>query len=300
MSLYERILADDETKDVDIEMSDGMLRAHSLVLCASSDAIKGMLRSGFMAGESQKKLSWREQDLETGRFFLRILYTGSFSEEDSHSSKRPKEATTADDKQREIPLDMLVGAFSIAKMYLVTPLLGELVHALKRRLSIKTFDFICAAAIKFDSTPLRFHCVEYAKNSGQTLIWSGGDAQLEGNAATGNGLVGFNRIDAMGVDRRETLVGFTIGTQISLSIRGQKYQGSVKKEPCENSHGEICFKTTAGYPDNIHDGTSKIIIPHGQDDIFNMFRAGTLSPQVQSELTGLWDEQPTKRRRREL
>lgn len=253
-----------------------------------------------MSAESQKRLSWLEHSMETGRFFLRLLYTGTVCEVDWDVSKCGSQAMLLiEDVRQQVPIHILLGAFSIAKMYLVTPLLGDLVQALKRRLSAKTFDAICAVAIEMDSTPLRFHCMEYAKNCRETLLWSGGDAQREGNAATGNGLVGFNRIDAMGIDRKSTLMSFTIGSKLSLTINGEGHEGSVQKKPCENSHGEICFQTNAQYVDNIHDGTFKLTVSHG-DDIFELFRAGSLSSQVQMELEGLFDERFAKRRRRKM
>merc|ERR1719469_1532116 len=52
-----------------------MLRAHSCMLCAASDAIRGMLRHGVALED--KKLFWREHPVEVGRFFLRLLYTGT-------------------------------------------------------------------------------------------------------------------------------------------------------------------------------------------------------------------------------
>lgn len=41
VQLNERLLGDDESKDLEIEMSDGLLRAHSCILMAGSDAIRG-------------------------------------------------------------------------------------------------------------------------------------------------------------------------------------------------------------------------------------------------------------------
>lgn len=78
--IYERLLDDDELKDVTIEFGDGTLRAHSCVLSAASEAVKGILRNG--TARESKALAWREHDLKVGRFFLRLLYTGCVEERD--------------------------------------------------------------------------------------------------------------------------------------------------------------------------------------------------------------------------
>uniref|UniRef100_A0A7S4UYP6 BTB domain-containing protein n=1 Tax=Alexandrium monilatum TaxID=311494 RepID=A0A7S4UYP6_9DINO len=78
--VYERLLDDDDLKDVTIEFSDGTLRAHSCVLSSASEAVKGILRNG--TARESKTLTWREHDLKVGRFFLRLLYTGCVEERD--------------------------------------------------------------------------------------------------------------------------------------------------------------------------------------------------------------------------
>jgi len=75
---YERLLADEQTKDVDIEMANGSIRAHSVILSAASDAIRGILSHGEnKSNDVLRKLSWREHTVEVGRFFLQLLYTGT-------------------------------------------------------------------------------------------------------------------------------------------------------------------------------------------------------------------------------
>jgi len=78
--LYEKLLVKDSTKDLEIEMSDGVLRAHSAILVAGSAAIEGMLKHGLAAMESQQRLTWKEHTMEVGNFFLRLLYVGTVDE----------------------------------------------------------------------------------------------------------------------------------------------------------------------------------------------------------------------------
>eukprot|EP00927_Polykrikos_kofoidii_P084641 TRINITY_DN898_c0_g1_i1.p1 TRINITY_DN898_c0_g1~~TRINITY_DN898_c0_g1_i1.p1 ORF type:complete len:399 (-),score=61.71 TRINITY_DN898_c0_g1_i1:97-1293(-) len=95
---YTRLLHDDETKDVVLDMLDGQLRAHSVVLCAGSEAIRGMLRNGVAAADGRtapKHLSWREHPMDVGRFFLRLLYTGTVDNEDWATTPIVPQAATA-------------------------------------------------------------------------------------------------------------------------------------------------------------------------------------------------------------
>eukprot|EP00931_Biecheleriopsis_adriatica_P006637 TRINITY_DN108010_c0_g1_i1.p1 TRINITY_DN108010_c0_g1~~TRINITY_DN108010_c0_g1_i1.p1 ORF type:complete len:323 (+),score=34.43 TRINITY_DN108010_c0_g1_i1:66-1034(+) len=80
LRLNERLFDDDATKDVEIEVSDGVLKAHSVILIAASDAFRGMLSNGVAATANPKRLSWKEQSKVAGQFFLRLLYTGTVEE----------------------------------------------------------------------------------------------------------------------------------------------------------------------------------------------------------------------------
>eukprot|EP00929_Paragymnodinium_shiwhaense_P113404 TRINITY_DN81696_c0_g1_i1.p1 TRINITY_DN81696_c0_g1~~TRINITY_DN81696_c0_g1_i1.p1 ORF type:complete len:321 (-),score=27.02 TRINITY_DN81696_c0_g1_i1:40-1002(-) len=266
-----KLLADEDSKDLEIEMSDGTIRAHSLMLIAGSDAVRGLLKQASHAGASCKKLSWKEWPVDVGRFFLRLLYTGDVNEQEwglddqedalpsrliivspneygdvcggeysrdlttkpnslgyplwkksgadrwlyagcgadgrlwwcmcgapvkdegftgasgiIHSvlsstsedfAKTPLDVNTwkvwkdgawHDDRGVKVtatqrcPLRMLCQALQLAKMFLFQDLLGLLVESLEDRLSPETFNSICAAAIKADSTPLRLKCVAFA------------------------------------------------------------------------------------------------------------------------------------------
>lgn len=158
--LLERLLQDEDTKDVAIEMQDGVLYAHACMLSASSDAMRGMLKHGRAATE--KRLYWKEHSVEVGRFFLRLLYTGTVAED---------EWTAIDDAPggkfmcQEMPLRLLLGSLDIARVYQVPHLLHALTEALKDRLDDKNFGEICARAIELDITALRLHCLRYAEGS---------------------------------------------------------------------------------------------------------------------------------------
>jgi len=174
--LYERLLKDEDTKDVEIEMQDGNLFAHSCMLCASSDAMRGMLRHGNVAHSAQKQLCWREHTIEVGRFLLRLLYTGTVAEEEWEGGGVPETAVAVECAggasaggaaaagiSRQTPLRLLLGALSIAKVYQVPHLIHVLTEALKVRVDDESFDEICAGAIRMDVTALRMHCLRYAE-----------------------------------------------------------------------------------------------------------------------------------------
>jgi hypothetical protein len=162
--LLERLFADDDTKDVTITMSDGNLKAHSCILVAASEAIRGMLRHGVAA--EKKKLSWKEHSCEVGSFVLRLIYTGitvedasSTAEEDANIKIKKEDAS--DDGV--VPLSTLLGGLQLATIFQLLDLIAPLCHAAEQRLSLSTFDSICSAAIKMDLTLLRLNCLQFAK-----------------------------------------------------------------------------------------------------------------------------------------
>jgi hypothetical protein len=164
---YERVLRSDDTKDIEIEMSNGSVYAHSVVLCASSDAIKGILRHNG-DGESSK-ISWRDYPVEVGNFLLRLLYTGTVDEGDHCAGD--SEACGSADQDNKVPLSILLGSFEIAMIYLVAHLLPTLVQALQHRLAVDTFNAICTAAIKVDAMALRLYCLQYARGNPRKLCY---------------------------------------------------------------------------------------------------------------------------------
>lgn len=157
---YERVLRDDETKDIEIEMSDGIIYAHSVVVCSSSDAIKGIVRHNG----ASKKLSWREYPMEVGNFLLRLLYTGTVDE-----GVCVVDSANGGVEQDKVPLSILLGSFEIAMVYLISHLLPVLVQALQHRLAVDTFNSICTAAIKVDAMALRLYCLQYARSNPRKL-----------------------------------------------------------------------------------------------------------------------------------
>lgn len=79
-SLYTKLLTQDSTKDLEIQMSDGVLKAHSSILILGSAAVERILGQGLAAETNQKRLSWTEHTVEVGKFFLRLLYSGTVEE----------------------------------------------------------------------------------------------------------------------------------------------------------------------------------------------------------------------------
>ena len=55
--LGKELFADDDTKDVEIEMLDGSILAHAAVLSIHSDALRGLLKHGVSQANAQKQLS---------------------------------------------------------------------------------------------------------------------------------------------------------------------------------------------------------------------------------------------------
>merc|ERR1739838_905746 len=119
-----------------------------------------------------------------------------------------------------------------------------------------------------------------------------------GKAATGNGLIGFNRIGADGTDRIDLLTSLNKGDQIDVEINGTVHTGTITRRS-ENKHGEVAFGTTASVPRSCHRGSFKLFLGRGQDRIYKRFKNGEFSPAVEAELVELCDySQPDRKRRR--
>ena len=149
---YERLLRDDETKDVDIETAGGTLRAHSLILSAHSDAFQGLLRCQSIAAAdcatgdaSGKRLLWKEHSQDVARFFLRLLYTGTVCEQEWFGC----ETELARDTENQVPIRLLLGSLTLAKMYIVPHLVHHLTEELRARINVETFNDICSGATAF-------------------------------------------------------------------------------------------------------------------------------------------------------
>ena len=156
MSLGKELFADDDTKDVEIEMLDGSILAHAAVLSIHSDALRGLLKHGVSQANAQKQLSWKEHTADVGRFLLQLLYT-----------------TATESDMEEKGLQTLLGALEIAKMYVIDWPMQKLVNAAKSRLKEETFDSICSTAINRDLTVLRLHCMQWAQREGQRCLIDG-------------------------------------------------------------------------------------------------------------------------------
>lgn len=265
--VLERLLADEETKDVEIEMSDGLLRAHSLILGATSDAIKGMLRHGTASME--KRLSWREHPMEVGRFFMRLLYTGTIAEEEWIQSESDR--VLGDE---EVPLRLLLGGLSIAKVYLVPHVLRSLTEALKDRLTVQTFNDIFSHSIKLDITALRLHCLQFAQQE--------------------------HRVSTRG---REVRSGARVMALVRITVNSANVprggMGTVSTLPAGGLH----VNWDNGFV-NMIEGVMDMIEIIGEpktNPVQQMFEANALSPEVMSELAPVWGRpQPTAKRRRKL
>eukprot|EP00746_Dinoflagellata_sp_MGD_P127107 gnl/MRDRNA2_/MRDRNA2_61777_c0_seq1.p1 gnl/MRDRNA2_/MRDRNA2_61777_c0~~gnl/MRDRNA2_/MRDRNA2_61777_c0_seq1.p1 ORF type:complete len:258 (+),score=45.76 gnl/MRDRNA2_/MRDRNA2_61777_c0_seq1:123-896(+) len=163
--MYERLFVSEESKDVTIKMSNGTLLAHSVILGAASDALKGMLSNGI--AKTEKTLSWEEHPVEVGSFVLRLVYTGSIEE----CSDWEKDT----DGHAVIPLKILLGGLRISAFFQIIHLIKPLCEAAERRISTSTFNEIYSAAIAIDLTALRQCCFSFAKE--QALLSDGTEVE---------------------------------------------------------------------------------------------------------------------------
>eukprot|EP00930_Biecheleria_cincta_P074605 TRINITY_DN61819_c0_g1_i1.p1 TRINITY_DN61819_c0_g1~~TRINITY_DN61819_c0_g1_i1.p1 ORF type:complete len:318 (+),score=48.28 TRINITY_DN61819_c0_g1_i1:71-1024(+) len=297
--LCHQLLEDEETKDVFIEMSDGVLKVHSLVLRASSDAIGPMLKHG--KGATHKTLSWREHSTRVGRFFIGLLYTGSVGEEFVQRGCDQK----CDMGLGQLSLDLLLGSLQIASVYMFDHQLHIVMEAVLKRLAVDNFDAIASAAIRLDLTKLRLQCLQYAEAQ-ETL-----EKQLKRFKITNCGeprLVGtWTQFENCGMPRyhkegdRSCTLEYDWDTRkwfIYLADQDKrptlyhskgniKYWEIVQAELWEVVHGKKpapTFAITGGEPP-------------AMSSLRRAFDEGTFSPDVMIELTPLWGRQAEKKRR---
>lgn len=271
--VLERLFTDEETKDVEIEFADGTLKAHTLILGAHSDAIKGILRHG----PAPKKLCWKDHHMEVGRFFLRLMYTGTVCEEDWSQGTSPSSSSTSkvhDSMSDEVPLRLLLGGLEIAKVYLVPHMLRALTEALKERLCVATYNEIFSMAVRLDITVLRLHCLQFAQPEHRL-----------GGGARGTDVRAGMRVMA--------LVRITVN---SANVPRGGF-GTVSAAPAGGLH----VTWDNGFV-NMIEGVLDMIEVVGEpqeNSIRRMFEAEELSPEVMAELAPLWARPtPTKKRRK--
>lgn len=176
VDVYERLLRRDTDKDVEIMLSDGSVWGHSIILSANSDAIAGILKHGVAA--EQKKLHWEDYTKVTGRFVLRLMYTGTVDPEEWNN-----DCNDAPNSEDEIPLQLLLDALAIAKVYLVENVLASITEALANHIGVDNFDDIMRCAIKYDVTALRLSClqfVEETKSEDEIVVTGSGLAEFNG------------------------------------------------------------------------------------------------------------------------
>lgn len=203
--------------------------------------------------------------MDVGRFFLRILYTGSIVESDWIDGDQV--ACEAD----EIPLRLLLGGLSLAKLYQIVHLMKPFVDVLKQRLSVSTFDTICAHAVDLDVTELRRYCLNFA----ETHLSKGSQVRTEVDLTEDNN-----------EESAEVEAG-TPGEIVSdqedddgLGIRWENEQF--------NSFKAGLYMIRAG------------MIRKTSDKLYSMYQKQELSPHVLFELAALWDVPSTAVKRRKL
>lgn len=275
-TVLESLYLDDETKDVKIEMADGNLWAHANMLSAASEAIRGLLKHG--SAQKRKCLTWKEHTLEVGRFFLRLLYTGTVVEEEWEGEQGGGGGPDSS-KDAPIPLHLLLGAMAISKVFQVPHLLKPLTDVAKRRISSQSFDQICANAIDLDLTELRRACLQYAEQHGKMDLPKGTRLRAERDIH-----------EADNADHADVPAGIL---------------GVVTFDESDDDELEIHWDN--GQLNSLECGLDMIkvgmvkVVSGTVDMLFDRYQRGELSPQVIFELAPLWGPQKsTQVKRRKL
>lgn len=271
--LLERLLKDEDFKDTTIEFSDGTLRAHGSILAAGSDAVRGILVNG--EASASRSLSWKEQDVSVGQFFLRLLYTGYASETDWQEHDPDEEGKEGSQLPAEPPMHLLLGSLSIAQVYQFVGILEQVVASVKRRLNADTFNDICKTAIQHDVQSIRTHCLLIAASGATTSgPWFPGDYRVIASViVTKDFDLNSERLGS--IDKHAMI-------QV-LEVCGQRVR---IEQPYE------------GWVSLISLSRKRLLEFCAAAEIKASFLANTLSPEVCYELRGLWGANPQTKRRR--
>jgi len=253
-NLLESMLQDEDTKDVEIEMQDGRLFAHSCMLSAASEAMRATLKGADAT--TNKHLRWHEHTIEVGRFFIRLLYTGTVAEDEWISGDDAKSGKFI---CQETPLRLLLGGLSIAKQQLVPHLLHALTEALRDRLDDDNFDEICSGAIRLNITALRLHCIRYAEGSAMRDITEGDRVRA------------LRHITVQNADVPEGSVGIVNGTKAIEWVNTTEL-------------GSIGYETDV----ELVKGMVQLISSSESNRVKERYLAKELAPEVMFELASLW------------
>jgi len=312
ISVYERLLDDDELKDVNIEFSDGALRAHACVLSAASEAVKGILRNG--TARESRALTWKEHDLKVGRFFLRLLYTGCVEERDW---AEPVSAAVAGDSGGVASIASVASVASASEagiaratgptLTLAAP--GRQVTASVPASAVMTFQDGMRVRLQRDTNALahggscRFIAagtVGTVSGGGKSVVWplpSGGPSQ---------GTVSLESLrgNLEAVDSRPPLVLLTGAIAIAKVYQFPSMLGaltaSIKKRLSVQTFDEICRSAIKDDIQVLRYHCMRFADSESKEarELRELYSEGRLSPEVTHELDGLCRQEAGRPKRR--
>lgn len=161
LELWERLYQDEDSKDVEICVEDGKLKAHAIILSQLSTVFQAMLKSGMLEDRT-KRIEMKDFTVDQMKFVLRLAYTSQSREPilqqaDGTVAARPEVA--------KVPLEQLLGCAAFAKKYVVPGFLELSLQAIMDSLNETQFDRIMKFAVEHDISPLKLSCLRFAENS---------------------------------------------------------------------------------------------------------------------------------------
>ena len=173
-SVWEAFFADDERKDVTLQLPDGTeVLAHGSLLMAASPVFKAML-SHDMEEKQRHVIKLPGFSRAEVRFFLRLVYTGGVEpgewDDECSAAAKPESAAGIRDgplvtDPEKPPLSLLCGGFSFGKQYMFEDVALFILEKIQGRLAEDTLDYILALAIREDVTSLRLASLRLAQES---------------------------------------------------------------------------------------------------------------------------------------
>eukprot|EP00439_Symbiodinium_sp_Y106_P014873 s4552_g2.t1 len=148
--------------DVQFRLQDGVVHAHSQVLCARSEVLKKQLNSGMQESTS-KVITVEDCAADAFKAFLRFLYTDKLPTVEDHAAKPSR-------TDGSLPLPQMEALWAVSHKYQVERLQRWCEAQLCKQLSAEQVCDILRQAHVFEATQLEKACLSYIKdNSAQVL-----------------------------------------------------------------------------------------------------------------------------------
>lgn len=133
---------------------------------------------------------------------------------------------------------------------------------LQSRVHVMLVSQVLELATRYEIRDLQICCLNKIRCPLLHLVWTAGSlgqAHQPGGASIEQGMIRFNHIDANGCACDEKLLKLQRGGDFIFYVDDARYAGKLASTPQDDGES-ISFKTSAGYPNSVTQGTFKVMI----------------------------------------